>query len=116
MRPQLNAGTLSRRNMRTVEVAEISIDEAGRLLIRPTHADPLFQYVYRAAAEVSWDSVQSCFTCPKPRERLYVEWFQHARDVVRSELGCNLELNSQTAWTNIPEGLRAEILSGRIAG
>jgi hypothetical protein len=97
--------------MRTLEVAEISIDESGRLLIRPRDADDSFQYVYRAAAEVSWDPAQACFTCPQPREWSYLQWFEHARGAVRSELGWNLKVTRRTTWTNVADDLREKICS-----
>ena len=97
--------------MRTLEVAEISIDENGRLLIRPRVADDSFQYVYRAAAEVRWDPAQACFTCPPPREWSYVRWFEHARGAVQAELGWHLEVTRRTRWTNVADDLRDEIYS-----
>jgi len=102
--------------MQTVEVAEISIREDGRLLIRPREANDGYQSVYRAAAEVSWDPALACFVCPKPREWSYLQWFQHARDAIRSELGCELKITGRTSWTNVPNVLRDEISFAPIAG
>jgi hypothetical protein len=102
--------------MRTLDVAEVSIDESGRLLIRPREPDDSFQFVYRAAAEVGWDPVQACFTCPKPREWSYVRWFQQARSAVGSELGWTLKVTRRTTWTNIPDVLREEIRAASLAG
>jgi hypothetical protein len=101
--------------MRKIEVANISIDQDGRLLIHPRRAEDIFQYVYRAAAEIQWDGDQACFATPKPREWSYLQWFQHARDAIRSELGRDFELNDRTTWANIPDGLRAEISSATAA-
>jgi hypothetical protein len=102
--------------MHALEVAEVSIHEDGRLLIRPRVANDGYQYVYRAAAEVSWDPALACFVCPRPREWSYLRWFQHARDAVRSELGCDLRITERTSWTNIADVLRSEISSASIAG
>jgi hypothetical protein len=99
-----------------IEVAEISIDEDGRLLIRPRQAEEIFQYVYHAAAEIQWDGDQACFATPKPREWSYLQWFQHARVAIRSELGRDFELNGRTTWANIPDVLRAEISTALTAG
>ena len=101
--------------MRRLEVAEISIHEDGRLLIRPTEADDSFQYVHRAAAEVSWDPDVACFVCPTPREWSYLRWFQHARDAIRSELGRDLQVTGRTSWRNVGDGLRTEISAASIA-
>jgi hypothetical protein len=102
--------------MRKIEVADISIDEDGRLRIRPRQAEDIFQYVYRAAAEIQWDGDQACFATPKPREWSYLQWFQHARIAIRSELGRDFELDARTTWANIPDVLRAEISSALAAG
>jgi hypothetical protein len=107
---------LTGRNMRKIEVADISIDNDGRLLVRPRQAEDTFQYVYRAAAEVNWDEGQACFATPRPREWSYLEWFQHARLAIRSELGRDFEIGSRTTWVNIPDALRAEITSALNAG
>lgn len=101
--------------MRTIEVAEMSIDEDGRLLITPRQAEDIFPYVYRAAAEIRWDADQACFATPKPREWTYLQWFQHARVAVRSEFGRDLALDDRTTWTNISDDLRAEIYSALAA-
>jgi hypothetical protein len=97
--------------MHALEVAEISIHEDGRLLIRPMEANDGYELVYRAAAEVSWDPSLSCFVCPNPRAWSYLQWFQHARDAIRSELGCDLQITGRTSWRNIGDVLRAEISS-----
>lgn len=102
--------------MRKIEVADISIDEDRRLLIRPRRAEDIFQYVYRAPAEIQWDGDQACFATPKPREWTYLQWFQHARVAIHSELGRDFELNGRTTWANIPDVLRAEIFSALAAG
>lgn len=107
---------VSQTDMGALEVAEISIDEKGRLLIHPSEANDSFQYVYRAGAEVNWDQARSCFACPKPREWSYSRWFQHVRDAVRGELGLELKITARTAWTNVADVLREEICSARIAG
>ncbi|MEO7456863.1 MAG: hypothetical protein ABIY52_11425 [Gemmatimonadaceae bacterium] len=96
--------------MRAFEVAEISIDDNGRLLIRPREFDASFPFVLRAAAEVNWDAASASFECPKPREWTYLQWFQRARSVVRSELGHELQVNDRTTWTNIPDALREAIM------
>lgn len=98
-------------DMRTLEIAEIAIDEGGQLLIRPAEADDSFQHVYRGAADVRWDSARACFTCPKPGEWSYLRWFQQARGVVGSELGRSLRITSRTTWTNVAEALRDQISS-----
>jgi hypothetical protein len=101
--------------MRTLEVAEISIQEDGRLLIRPREANDWYQHIYRAAAEVSWDAALASFVCPAPREWSHLRWFQHARDALRSELGCDLEITERTSWKNVGGVLREQISTASVA-
>ena len=102
--------------MGSLEVAEISIDADGRLLIRPREAAESFEYVYRAGAEVTWDQARSSFACPKPREWSYSRWFQLARDAVRGEVGLEFTITSRTAWTNVTDAVREDICSMLAAG
>jgi hypothetical protein len=102
--------------MESLEVAEISIDADGRLLIRPREAARSFEYVYRAGAEVTWDEARSSFACPTPREWPYSRWFQQARDAVRGELGLEFKITSHTAWTNVTDAVREDICSVPVAG
>jgi hypothetical protein len=101
--------------MRILQVAEVRIDEEGRLLIRPSEADELYQDVYRYAGEVRWDPARAAFVCPAPREWSYVDWFQQARNAVRSELGCDFQITRGTSWLNVSEVLRDEITLASIA-
>lgn len=102
--------------MESLEVAAIVIDVDGRLLIRPQEVRSSFEYVYRAAAEVTWEEARSCFVCPRPREWSYSRWFQQARDAVRGELGLEFKITPSTAWINVTDALREDICSVSAAG
>lgn len=88
-------------------IAEVGIDEVGRLYVRPTSTS--FDFFYRAAMEVNWDAATRRLFSPKPREWTYLDWFKQIIAAAADEYGTALRVTPDTAWTNIPAGLRAEI-------
>jgi hypothetical protein len=88
-------------------IAEIGIDENGRLWVRP--AVTSFDYIYRAALQVSWDSSTRRLISPKPREWTYLDWFKRLIAAAADEYGTALRLTADTQWTAIPADLRADI-------
>jgi hypothetical protein len=92
------------------EIVEVQIDESGKLLVRPQNAYP---YIYRAAMEVGWDPDNCSLFSPKPREWSYLRWFQQIIAAVLDEHRVRLLVTPQTTWTNVPDGLRAEIEAER---
>jgi hypothetical protein len=88
-------------------IAEVGIDEAGRLYVRPTSTS--FDYIYRAAMEVNWDAATRRLFSPKPREWPYVDWFKQIMAAAADEYGTALRVTPHTGWTNVPADLRAEI-------
>jgi hypothetical protein len=97
--------------MRRVWISELTIDEEGRLLIRPDRqgAEGRFSEIYRSASGVHWDEVAESLYCPKPREWTYAQWFKQAVDAVAEEYGRELVLASSTQWSNVPADVRAQI-------
>ena len=88
------------------DIAQVKIDEAGRLCVVP--ASSSFPYIYREAMEVHWDNEGRFLYSPKPREWSYVRWFQQILAAAK-EQACVLEVTSATEWSAIPGGLRAEL-------
>ena len=88
-------------------ITEIAIDHSGRLTIKPRNRK--FEYIYRSATEVHWDSTNECLYSPKHREWSYLDWYKHMISSVESEYGCKLVLVEDTRWTNIPDTLKHEI-------
>ncbi|MFD1612017.1 hypothetical protein ACFSCW_09415 [Sphingomonas tabacisoli] len=88
-------------------IAEVGIDEIGRLYIRP--ATTSFEHIYRAAMQVNWDVSARRLFSPKPREWTYLDWFKHMIAAAVDEYGTELRLTTDTIWTAIPVSLRAEI-------
>lgn len=88
------------------QIAEVRIDEDGRLCVVPTSAS--FPYIYREAMEVHWDDNSRFLYSPKPREWSYVRWFQQILAAAREQSSL-LRLTSTTKWSGVPESIRAEI-------
>jgi hypothetical protein len=80
-------------------IAEVAIDEQGRLLITPT--SNTYPMIYREAVEVHWDAKGRFLYFPKPREWSYLDWFKHIVDTAG-----DLVLSADTKWRNVPEDLR----------
>jgi hypothetical protein len=99
--------TRARHTVKHVLIAEIAIDEAGRLhLVPSTHA---FPSVYREGVEVHWDADRRSLHSPPPRQWSYPRWFEQIRAAARAQ-GCELALGADTRWVNVGLSLQAEIL------
>lgn len=90
-------------------IAEVGIDDEGRLYVRPSAMS--FEYIYRAAMEVNWDDAKRRLSSPKPREWSYVDWFKQIVSAALDEYGARLKLTAETVWSNVPAPLRDELQS-----
>lgn len=88
-------------------IAEVGIDEVGRLYVRPTSTS--FDYIYRAAMEVKWDAANRRLSSPKPREWTYLDWFKQIVAAAADEYGTALRVTPDTGWTDVPAELQDEI-------
>jgi hypothetical protein len=96
--------------LRDVCAAEVAIDTAGRLIVRPRLTEPAdFAFIYRAAMEVGWDPATRSLTTPAKREWSAARWFKQIAGALQSEYGQRLSVNSNTRWHNVPVDIRAEI-------
>jgi hypothetical protein len=90
-------------------IAEVGIDEAGRLYVATSlHS---FPSMYREAVGVRWDARGGVLYTPAPRE--WPEWtylssFKHIVSVVELQ-GCALQLSEATEWRNVPPELKEDI-------
>ena len=94
--------------MEKESIIEIGIDTLERLYLKPLKKS--FSLIYRTATEVHWDSVNRFLYSPKPREWSYYDWYLHIINVAKSECDCELFLNEETKWVNIPKDLKNQIL------
>lgn len=93
--------------MKTDDIEEIGIDEAGSLWVKPATAR--FPYMYREAMEVGWDGERECLFGPTPRQWSYADWFRQIVAAAK-EQGTALLLSAGTQWISIDDSLKAEIL------
>jgi hypothetical protein len=61
--------------------------------------------------QVYWDEPRKRLFSPKPREWSYVDWFNQVVWAAADEYGTWLRLTPKTAWTNVPDSVRAAIIS-----
>lgn len=92
-------------------IAEVGIDEGGRLYVRP--AERRFPEIYRAAMEVGWDSERGRLFAPRPREWSHARWFGQILAACAQEYGVRLKLGEETVWTEVPDAVRSEILGSQ---
>lgn len=97
--------------MKQDAILEVGIDGMGRFYLVP--ATQKFPYIYREAMEVNWDEKTSrLYTPPPPRALLATSswWFSQIVKAAKEQL-CLLQLNNETKWHNIPDDVKAEIMS-----
>ena len=82
-------------------IAEIAIDNEGRLRIVPS--TNIYPKIHREAVEVNWDEAERFLYSPKPRDWSYLDWFKHIINTAG-----DLSLTPDTKWTNVPEELRRQ--------
>lgn len=87
-------------------IAEIEIDESGRLLVKPKAKT--FPLIYREAMEVHWESNGSFLFSPPPRKQNYLWWFLQIISAAEQQ-SCKLHISTETTWKNIPSELKNEI-------
>ncbi len=96
--------------MEIEEISKIEILESGEMfVVLATGGKPMYQYVYREAAEVYWDNKIKGFKAPAPRKWSYSDWYHHIVAIAASGLGISLVLSSNTNWVNVPSKIKAEI-------
>ncbi|MBD1560014.1 hypothetical protein HC752_24150 [Vibrio sp. S9_S30] len=92
-------------------IERVEILENGQLiLVLASGGDPSYQYIYREAAEVSWDNSLKAFKSPVPRDWTYSDWFHHVIKVAKK---CNikLELAGNTSWVNVSDSIKEHMIA-----
>jgi hypothetical protein len=96
--------------MEIEEISKIEIMKSGEMfVVLASGGKPIYQYIYREAAGIYWDSEVKGFKASAPEKWTYTEWFKQIVSVVASCLGVTLKLSNFTVWVNVPEQLKAEI-------
>lgn len=90
-------------------IAEVRIDELGRLFVRSTKTT--FDLIYRAAMGVAWDRETSAIFSPVPRDWSHSRWFEQILAAAAGEYGIALTLGPKTLWTAVPPEVRRHMES-----
>ncbi len=94
--------------MRDELIAEVTLDDAGRLLLKP--AEILFDDLHMAGAwGFRWDAPTSSLAIPLPRQWTYRDWFEHVVTIIGSQYGVHLTVGSETRWIAVPLSVRYDI-------
>jgi hypothetical protein len=93
----------------SLAIREIALDATGRLMVRPSHADSSFQFIYRAGNGLRWEPSSGSFVAAEPLRWKAPELLPHILSTVRDELGVKLQLTAQTQWVNVPDELELEL-------
>jgi len=72
-------------------------------LLLSSPGKPMYQYVYREAAGVYWDDKQKGFKSTPLKHWTVSEWFIHIKDIVRTSLNVDLQVDENLQWENIPD-------------
>ena len=92
--------------MRVCNVAEIEIDQHGRLLVLPAGIDPGRQFIYRTASGIRWEESSNAFVAAAPENWEHGKFLAHLLHEVRGELGESLRITDQTRWVNLAPEIR----------
>ena len=94
--------------MRDELIAEVTMEETGRLLLKP--AETLFDDLHMAGAwGFRWDAPKRSLAIPTPREWSYRDWFEHVVTIIRQQYGVHLKVGPLTQWAAVPSTVRDEI-------
>ena len=98
--------------MRRVAISAIEIDGNNRILVYPENSSPdEYEFVWRDASEVRWDSANRCLVSGTPRKLSHTEWFNIVIAAIRREYGTELYVTARTEWTTVPDNTRNAILA-----
>ena len=93
-----------------VAIANVAVDNDGRLLVYPTLPDgETFEFIYRAARGARWDHERHFLYTEPPKTASYADLFGHILDAIASEYGRELFLNDDTGWQDVPSQVREAI-------
>ena len=91
-------------------IKKILLNDSNELILHlDSNGEPMYQYVYRAAAGVYWDDEHKGFKSTPLQQWTVSDWFFHIKDIVRSSLNLDLVLNEKIIWENISETEQTKI-------
>ena len=97
--------------MELLKIKKVAILEDGRLAVYPERTSGSYQYIYREAAGVYWNSDQNCFQSTVPRTWNYREWFSQIVCIVLSGLNARLILSDDTKYESLDDNIAKDIIA-----
>ena len=92
------------------QVELVEVLETGELFLGlKSEGDPSYEYVYRAAAGVRWDSSRHGFESAVMKDMSVPDWYSHILVAVKSELGVTLVLSKSVTWANVEEEAKTKV-------
>jgi hypothetical protein len=85
------------------------LDSEEMYVVLASGGKPMYQHIYREAAEVYWDNNKKGFKAPPPRKWSHSDWYRQIVSVAASGLGISLELSSNTIWVNVSAQTKADV-------
>ncbi|WP_247663258.1 hypothetical protein [Shewanella sp. MMG014] len=96
--------------MEIESISKVEILENEEMyVVLASGGQPMYQHIYREAAEVYWDNDIKGFKAPAPRKWSHSDWYHHIVSVAASGLGISLQLSSSTNWVNVSSQTKAEV-------
>jgi len=96
--------------MKHETINRVEVLDTGELFLGlESQGQLMYQYIYRAAAGVSWDQDRGGFKSVPMKERSSSQWFKRMIEAVRSELGIELKIGLDVIWLNVPAQQKTEI-------
>jgi hypothetical protein len=96
--------------MEIEEISKVEILDNGEMyVVLASGGKPMYQYIYREAAEVYWDNETKGFKAPPPGKWSHSDWYHHIVSVAASGVGIALGLSRKTNWVNVPPKTKEEI-------
>jgi len=96
--------------MELLKIKKVAVLEDGRLAVYPERTSGSYQYIYREAAGVYWNSDLHCFHSTIPRTWDYREWFSQIVCIVLSGLNIRLILSDDTKYESLDENFAKDII------
>lgn len=93
-----------------IHLDAVELLESGRVAVTIAEdPDDLARFIYRAAAEISWEPEAMRFVSPRPGLGPPATHFAHLAAAAADELGWRFYVSPRTRWVNVTESLRATI-------
>jgi hypothetical protein len=94
-------------DMKNELIAEIGIDDRGRLFVRP--AESTYDQIHRAAMGIGWNDETRSLVSPERLECSSARWFEQFLAAVADEFRTALTLGPTTVWIGIAPDLKHEM-------